>query len=255
MRSWKRDFINKSRATLSEATTLRGWGEVGWVAQQKPNRWVLRTKKLFAWLNYGLGDSITFSDVISYFLCNPIGPDFGESTCNRTLVARDPRLGVTGWSLRGSLRRALRGYTLVICGFWLAGGKVRRRWICISCLQTATSPFARAIDCCSHAHAKSLHALWPIRAPTLPPAPIRTRPVVTPNRQKANSRTFRRVTLKHARLTQHHVKGCIFCNTRLRPHYLSLAIVPFSLLGLTTNTLLASTSFFRKIFCNVKRCP
>ncbi len=53
--------------------------------------------------------------------------------------------------------------------------------------------------------------------------------VLTPNRPKANSETFRRVTLKHARLTQQHVKGCIFCNTSLRPHYLSLAIVPFPL--------------------------
>ncbi len=119
------------------------------------------------------------------------------------------------------------------------------RKIVVAALQAAASPCPRAIDCCSHAHAKSLHALWPIRAPTLPPAPIRTRPsscgnqdawdVVTPNRPKANSRTFRRVTLKHARLTQQHVKGCTFCNTTLRPHYLSLATVPFSLLGSTTN--------------------
>ncbi len=109
----------------------------------------------------------------------------------------------------------------------------------VAALQAADSPCTRAIDCCSPAHAKSLHTLWPIRAPTfrlrqserdLPAAPIRTPcAVVTPNRPKANSRTFRRVTLKHARLTQQHVKGCIFCNTSLRPHYLSLAIVPISL--------------------------
>ncbi len=54
----------------------------------------------------------------------------------------------------------------------------------VAALQAAASPCARAIDCCSHAHAKSLHALWPIRAATvllrqserdLPAAPIRTR--------------------------------------------------------------------------------
>ncbi len=48
--------------------------------------------------------------------------------------------------------------------------------------------------------------------------------VVTPNWPKANSRTFRRVTLKHARLTQQHVKGCIFCNTSLRPHRAILSL-------------------------------
>ncbi len=54
----------------------------------------------------------------------------------------------------------------------------------VATLQAAASPCARAIDYCSHAHAKSVHALWPIRAPTfrlrqserdLPAAPIRTR--------------------------------------------------------------------------------
>ncbi len=35
----------------------------------------------------------------------------------------------------------------------------------VAALQAAASPCERAIDCCSHAHAKSLHALWPIRAP------------------------------------------------------------------------------------------
>ncbi len=54
----------------------------------------------------------------------------------------------------------------------------------VAVLLAAASPCARAIDCCSHAHAKSLHALWSIGAPTfhlcqserdLPAAPIRTR--------------------------------------------------------------------------------
>ncbi len=57
-------------------------------------------------------------------------------------------------------------------------------WLVVAALQAAASPCARAIDCCSHAHAKSLHALWPITAPMvrlnqserdLPAAPIRTR--------------------------------------------------------------------------------
>ncbi len=97
---------------------------------------------------------------------------------------------------------------------------------------------ARVLSIAARGHAKSLHALWPIRALTLLPAPIRTRQsscanqdaraVVTTNRPKANSMTFRRVTLTHARLPQNHVKGCIFNNTSLRPHYLSLAIVPFA---------------------------
>ncbi len=54
----------------------------------------------------------------------------------------------------------------------------------VAALQAAASPCARAIDWCSHAHAKSLHALWPIRAPAvrllqserdLPAAPFRLR--------------------------------------------------------------------------------
>ncbi len=54
----------------------------------------------------------------------------------------------------------------------------------VAAIQAAASPCGRAIDCCSHAHAKNLHGLWPIRAPTvrlrqserdLPAAPIRAR--------------------------------------------------------------------------------
>ncbi len=62
--------------------------------------------------------------------------------------------------------------------------EVEEEKVYVAALQAAASPCVRAIDCCSHAHAKSLHALWPINAPTfrlhqserdLPAAPIRTR--------------------------------------------------------------------------------
>ncbi len=48
---------------------------------------------------------LEFFDVISCFLCNPIGPYFRESMYNDTLVALDPGLCVIGRSLRGLLNR------------------------------------------------------------------------------------------------------------------------------------------------------
>ncbi len=64
--------------------------------------------------------------------------------------------------------------------------------------------------------------------------------VVTPNGQR-RILTLRRVTLIHARLTQHHGQGCNFWKS-LRPLYLSLVIVPFSLWDWQRVSLSASTS-------------
>ncbi len=118
----------------------------------------------------------------------------------------------------------------------LSTGKEGAVRFVVAAFQAAASPCARAIDCCSHAHAKILHALWSLRAPTFRlrqskrDLPIRTRELSSClTGQRRILGLFRCVTLKHERLTQQHVKGCIFCNTSLRPHYLSLAIVPFSL--------------------------
>ncbi len=44
-----------------------------------------------------------------------------------------------------------------------------------------------------------------------------------------SSYTLWRVTFTHAGLTQHHAQGCTISNSSFRPHYLSVASVPFSL--------------------------
>ncbi len=57
----------------------------------------------------GFDDSRKFFDVISCFLCHPIGPDFRESMHYETVIAWDPGLGVIGRSLMDSLSMAFRG--------------------------------------------------------------------------------------------------------------------------------------------------
>ncbi len=86
---------------------------------------------------------------------------------------------------------------------------------------------ARVLSITSHADAKSLHALWPIRAPTfhlrqserqIPAEPIRTR-------ELSSRQSGQRRILSTSRINTLH----IFSNISFRPHLLSLASVPFSL--------------------------
>ncbi len=109
--------------------------------------------------------------------------------------------------------------------------------IVVAVLQAAASPCARAIDCCSHAHTKSLHALWPIRAPTfrlrqserdLTAAPIRTRELSSRlTGQRRILGLFGASSLPtHA--SRNIASKAVFFQFNFSSHYLSLASVPFS---------------------------
>ncbi len=87
---------------------------------------------------------------------------------------------------------------------------------------------ASVLSVASHTNAKSLHAFWPIRTPHSNCANQDAWAVITLKWPKTNFDTRRRVTLTHTRLTQHHARRCIFSIISFRPHYLSLASVPFS---------------------------
>ncbi len=97
---------------------------------------------------------------------------------------------------------------------------------CSGCLQTAARPCARAIDRFSHALANQSAHVPPslIRTPHSSCAYQDAWAVVTPKRLKANFDTHWRVTLTHARFTQHHVQGWVFPILYFVPIIKSLAI-------------------------------
>ncbi len=100
-------------------------------------------------------------------------------------------------------------------------------------------PSARVLSIASRTNAKSLHARWPIRVPKFlqqserhnPAAPIRTRELLS--RLTDQRRLLTRVDASGKTRTPHALRRSrlnLF-SLSFRPHYLSLASVPFSVRG------------------------
>ncbi len=116
---------------------------------------------------------------------------------------------------------------------------------CNSRLQTAVSPCARAIDCCSRARQKPTRALANQSAHTSTCAnqnaktQLRQSGCVSYRHALPAKGEFLDTSARHAHTRTLHAtsrKRLYFSNITLRPHYLSLAIVPFSL-GINYETL------------------